>query len=121
MGWWSSITLVAKQNTKVTIITGYRCTCSNGDASAWTQEKIFMPDHQSKQSPNPRQQFINDLIIYVKAKQCLNNDIILSLDANNIIGEESIGIAKLIRDCRLYDIMDLPDQDPDNQLKDTYG
>jgi hypothetical protein len=101
----------------VTIITGYRCTCSNGDASAWTQEKIFMRDCQSKQSPNPRQQFINDLIIYVKAKQSSNHDIILSLDANEVIGEESIGIAKLIRDCSLHDIMD---QDPNNQLKDTY-
>ena len=90
MGQWSSITLVGKRNTKVTIITGYRCTRSNGDASAWTQEKIFMQDRQSKQSPNPRQQFINDLIIYVKAKQSLNHDIILSLDANEVIGEESI-------------------------------
>jgi hypothetical protein len=75
---------------------------------------------QSKQSPNPCQQFINDLIFYVKAKESLNHDIILSLDANEVIEEESIGIAKLIRDCGLHDIMDLPDQDPDNQLKATY-
>jgi hypothetical protein len=120
MGRWSSITLVGKWDTKVTIITGYRCTCSNGDASAWTKEKIFMPDRQSKQSPNPCQLFINDLIIYVQAKQSSNHDIMLSLNANEVIGEESIGIAKLIRDCRLHDIMDLPDEDPDNQLKDTY-
>jgi hypothetical protein len=79
-----------------------------------------MQDRQSKQSPNPRQQFINDLIIYVKAKQSSNHGIILSLDANEVIGEESIGIAKLIRDCGLHDIMDLPDQNPNNQLKDTY-
>jgi endonuclease/exonuclease/phosphatase family metal-dependent hydrolase len=32
----------------------------------------------------------------------------------------AIGIAKLIRDCHLYNIMDIPDQDPNNQLKDTY-
>jgi hypothetical protein len=44
MGWWNSITLVGKWNTKVNIITGYQCTRSNGDASAWTQEKIFMRD-----------------------------------------------------------------------------
>jgi hypothetical protein len=89
MGHWSSITFVRKWNTKVTIITGYQCTHSNGDASAWTQEKIFMQDCQSKQSPNPCQQFINDLILYVKDKQSLNDNIILSLDANEVMGEES--------------------------------
>jgi hypothetical protein len=119
MGCWSSITLVGKRNTKVTVIMGYHCTRSNGDACAWTQERIFMWDRQSKQSPNPRQQFIKDLIVYVKDKQCLKHDIILSLDANEVVGEESIGIAKLMRDCHLYDLMDIPDQDPDTQLKDT--
>jgi hypothetical protein len=59
------------------------------------------------------------LIVYVKDKQCLKHDIILSLDANEVVGEESIGIAKLMRDCCLYDLMDIPDQDPDTQLKDT--
>ncbi len=120
IGHWSSITLVGKWNTKVTIITVYRCTHSNGDTSAWTQEKSFMQDCQSKQSPNLCQQFINDLIIYVKDKQSSNHDIILSLDVNEVSGEESIGIAKLIRDCCLYDIMDIPYQDPNNQLKDAY-
>jgi hypothetical protein len=73
------------------------------------------------QSPNPRQQFIKDLIIYVKDKQCLKHDIILSLNANEVVGEESIGIAKLMRDCCLYGLMDIiPDQDPDTQLKNTY-
>jgi hypothetical protein len=38
-------------------------------ALARTQEKIFMQDRQSKQSPNPCQQFINDLILYIKDKQ----------------------------------------------------
>jgi hypothetical protein len=53
----------------VTIITNYHCTHSSGDASAWSQEKILMHDHQSKQHPNPCQQFIMDLIAYVEAKQ----------------------------------------------------
>jgi hypothetical protein len=84
------------------------------------QEKIFMQDHQSKQSRNPHQQFIKDLITYVKNKQSLNHDIILSLDANEALGKDSIGVAKLMRDSGLYDLMDIPRQDPDNQLKDTY-
>jgi hypothetical protein len=61
-----------------------------------------------------------DLIAYVEAKQWLHHDIILSLDANEVLGEESIGIATLMWDCCLYDIMDIPEMDPDDQLKDTY-
>jgi hypothetical protein len=88
--------LVGKCNAKVTIITGYCCTHSSGDASAWLQEKIFMHDQQNKQHLNPCQQLIKDLIAYVKAKQHLHHDIILSLNANEVLGEESIGIAMLM-------------------------
>jgi hypothetical protein len=120
MGRWSSLTFVGKRNTKVTVITGYRCVRSNGDGSAWNQEKIFMRDQQSKTNPHPRQHFITDMISFVKEKQCQNHDIILSLDANEVIGEDSAGLSKLIRDCRLSDLLDIPDLDPEEQLKDTF-
>lgn len=52
-GRWSSQTLVGKQNYKLTIIMGYQCVCNTGgENSAWTQEKIFMQDQQSRKSPN---------------------------------------------------------------------
>lgn len=50
MGHSSYQTLIGKRNSKVTIITWYRCIRnSSADASVWTQEKIFMQDQQSKQ------------------------------------------------------------------------
>jgi hypothetical protein len=49
-----------------------------------------------------------------------NHDIILSLNANEVTGEEADGIAKLIHDCRLFDLMNVPALELDKQLKDTY-
>jgi hypothetical protein len=99
MGQWSSLTFVGKQNTKVTVITGYWCVQSNGDGSTWNQEKIFMRDLQRKSNPNPQQQFIWDLTSFVKEKQWQNHDIILCIDADQVIGEDSAGHSKLIRNC----------------------
>jgi hypothetical protein len=60
------------------------------------QEKIFMRDRQSRQSPHPRQQFIKDLISFINNKRRVNHDIMLNLDANEILGEETQGISKLM-------------------------
>jgi hypothetical protein len=70
MGRWSYQTLVGKWSSKITIITGYHCVHNpSGDSSAWTQQQaIFMKDRQSKTAPNPRKQFIKDLIDYINQK-----------------------------------------------------
>jgi hypothetical protein len=114
-------TLMGKQNYKLTIIMGYQCVCNTGgEISAWTQEKIFMWDQQSRKSPNPRKQFIKDLIMFINEKRDRQHDIILNLDANEVLGEESQGIAKLMWECDLMDLLDMPELEFDHQLKDTY-
>jgi hypothetical protein len=121
MGRWSYQTLVGKRNSKITIITGYRCVRNtSGDSSAWTLQSIFMKDQQSKTDPNPWKQFITDLIVFINQKQSQNHEIILNLDANEALGEESQGIAKLMRECNLVDLHDIPEMEPEQQLQDTY-
>jgi hypothetical protein len=120
MGRWSNIMMVGKKNTKVAIITGNRCVWSSGKGSTWNQEKIFMRDQQNKQQPDPRYQFITNLINYIKAKQSQEHDIILCFNANEVIGDDTMGIEKLIWDCRFFDIMDVLGLEPDKQLKDAY-
>ncbi len=121
MGCWSYQTLVGKQNSKITIITGYHCVCNtSGDSSAWTLQSIFMKDRQSKTAPNPRKQFIMDLIAFINQKQSLNHEIILNLDANEALGEESQGIAKLMHECNLVDLHNIPGMEPEQRLQDTY-
>lgn len=121
MGRWSYQTLVGKKNTKITIITGYHCVRNtSADSSVWTQEKIYMRDRQSKSAPHPRKQFVKDLIAFIDAKQLMNHEIILNLDANEVLGEESQGIAKIMQECNLVDLLDMPELEPGQQLKDTY-
>ena len=79
-----------------------------------------MRANQEKTSPNPHQQFILDMIAFVWKKKNMGHDIILNLDANEVIGEESSGISKLIHDCGLYDLLDIPELDIENQLQDTF-
>jgi hypothetical protein len=79
-----------------------------------------MQDQQRKLNPNPWQQFITDLISFVKAKQQQHHDIILCLDVNEVIGEDSVGLSKLIWDNQLSDLLDIPDLNPDEQLTDTF-
>jgi hypothetical protein len=121
MGQWSYQTLVGKKNSKLTIITGYQCVQNDGgDNSIWMQEKIYMRDRQAKSSPHPRKQFIKDFIAFMNAKWTMNHGIIVNVDANEALGEESQGMAKLIQECDLVDLLDKPELDPEYQLKDTY-
>jgi hypothetical protein len=103
------------------IITGDRCVQnSSGDTSIWNQEKILMRDRQSRQSPHPRKQSIKDLITSINDKRGVNHDIMLNLDANETLGKEMQGISKLIRECGLVDLLDMPGIRPVKQLQDTY-
>ena len=78
-----------------------------------------MRGRQPKQSPRPRKQLTQDLIVFIKAKQNANHEIILNLDANEVLGEESQGMAKLMRERGLVDLLDAPELGPDEQLMDT--
>jgi hypothetical protein len=79
-----------------------------------------MRDHQSWQSPHPRKQFIKDLIEFINEKRSANHDIMLNLDANEILGDEMQEILKLMRECGLVNLLDIPGMGPEGQLQDTY-
>ena len=120
MGRWSSVTFIGRQHRRITVVTGYRCVRSSGDNSVWSQEKIFLRAKLNKNSPHPRRQFIYDLSEYLNEKRRQGHDLIVALDANEVIGEESCGISKLMHDCGLFDLLDIPADDASIQLKDTF-
>lgn len=106
---------------KVTVITKCQCIQSNGDGSTWSQEKALMRGRQSKPSPCPQWQLIKGLTAFVKEKQCLKCDIVLSFDANKVAGEALAGASKLICGCRLFDLLSAPGAEPDEQLKGAFN
>jgi hypothetical protein len=50
----------------------------------------------------------------------VNHDIMLNLDANEILGEETQGISKLMWECGLVNLLDMSGVGPKEQLQDTY-
>jgi hypothetical protein len=79
-----------------------------------------MRDRQTKTSPDPRKQFVTDLIQFINAKQASDHEIILNLDANEVLGEESQGIAKIMRECDMVDLLDKQELEHEHQLKEQY-
>jgi hypothetical protein len=79
-----------------------------------------MRDQQSKTSPDPRKQFVTDLIQFINAKQASDHEIFLNLDANEVLGEESEGIAKIMRECNMVDLLNKQELEHEHQLKERY-
>jgi hypothetical protein len=50
----------------------------------------------------------------------LNHDILLNLDATEVLGKDSQGIFKLMQECNLVDLHDVPEMALEQQLQDTY-
>ncbi len=78
-----------------------------------------MRDRQSRQSPHPRKQ-IKDLIAFINEWRSVTHDIMLNFDANEILGEESQWISKLMWECGLVDLVGATGVGPEEQLQDSY-
>jgi hypothetical protein len=79
-----------------------------------------MRDHQARQSPHPRKQFIKDLIAFINKWRSVTHEIMLNLDAIEILGKELQGISKLMQACGLVDLLSAPGVGPEEQLQHTY-
>jgi hypothetical protein len=52
-----------------------------------------MREHQSRQSPHPRKQFIKDLIEFINEKRSVDHDIMLNLDKGSRSLCESVDLS----------------------------
>jgi hypothetical protein len=85
------------------------------------RRSLCKTNNPSKSAPtNPHKQFIKDLIEFINKRQSARHEIILNLDANEVLGEESQGIIKLMHECDLLHLLDIPGLNNDLQLQDTY-
>jgi hypothetical protein len=119
MGRWSSLTFIGRQHRRITVFTGYRCIQSSGNTSAWTQEKVYLRAKLNQSNPHPCHQFILDLICFLNDKRSQDHDLLVALDANEVLGDESTGLSKLLHDCGLQDLMTIPTANDSAQLQDT--
>jgi hypothetical protein len=85
-----------------------------------SKRSFVMRDQQSKTCPDPRKQFVTDFIQFINVKQASDHEIIFNLDANEVLGKESQGIAKIMRECNMVDLLDKQELEHEHQLKNTY-
>ena len=108
LGRWSFITIVGKQDTKLTVICAYRvCKGQNinnvGPTTAYAQQYGLLKK-AGKKSPNPRKQFITDLKGFILEKRAERHEILLCMDGNEELNEKNSQIKALINSCGMYDI-----------------
>lgn len=107
MGRWSGYKLRLKHDRFLVIISAYRVCAqtktSTGVETAYRQQD-FMLSNEGMANPDPRKQFIIDLIQCIKQLQSPMVDVILSLDANEALGETTHGLTHLMRECHLIDL-----------------
>ena len=92
MGRWSYVTITGKGGEKITIITGYRCgqtpIKSLGSRTAGYQQYSIMRTNGEKK-PNPALAFFRDLEKWLLPKVESGEEIILTMDANEVWTEDS--------------------------------
>jgi hypothetical protein len=77
---------------------------------------------QGYKNPNVRKQFVLDIVTFIQQLQLNGHDIILSLDANEISGDQESdkhGIDYIIQSCHLHDLHTLGHSTPPETYK--YG
>lgn len=107
MGRWCGIKLRLKGARHLYLITAYRvCKQSSahiGPETTYRQQELMLA-LEGFGNPDPRRQFILDLIKCVKQWQSPVDDALITMDANEQIGDSQYGLTQLMRECRLIDI-----------------
>ena len=91
--------LKGKNGVSITAITAYRISQASmphhGEGTSYHQKHMAM-SKKGLQNPNPRTQFVRDIIQFIQALQQDNKEILLMLDANEEIGSSSSGISMIL-------------------------
>ena len=106
MGRWSGLCYLGKRGKRMAIITAYRSPRqqpSGGFGFYDQQYSLLLAKGIVK--PNVRKQFITDLILFINQLQLDGYEILVSLDANETLGQDAHhGISHLMDECTLSDL-----------------
>jgi hypothetical protein len=108
LGRWSGLTIRGKNNTKLTLITGYRV-CKGSKASASIGSSLLREydffEESGIRHPNPRQLFFDDLQKQIHSLQDANHRVVLMLDANERLSPDS-EFKNFLQNCDLHDLQE---------------
>jgi hypothetical protein len=121
MGRWSGLSYLGKRGKRLALLTVYRSPrqqCKGGFGFFDQQYALLLS--KGIKAPNVRRQFLVDICCFIQNLQHDGFEILLSLDANEIIGQENtFGLSHLIAECLLVDLHALGPDDPPPAYK--YG
>jgi hypothetical protein len=108
MGRWTYQTFSGKRNQNVTIVNAYQvCDKSVSQRERYTaaaqQESLLQKG--SETNPNPQKHFRLDLHHFLQQRRQVGDEIILTGDFNEALGDETDGIPKLCSSLSLVDLM----------------
>ena len=121
LGRWSGLCYLGKRGKRLAIITAYRSPRQQptGGFGFFDQQHSLLLS-KGVQKPNVRKQFITDLVIFVNHLQSDGHEVLVSLDANETLGQDKhCGLAHLLDECTLTDLHLLGPSDPPATYK--YG
>lgn len=105
LGRWSSISLQGRAGRIITIITGYRVCDSPVTPTQTARAQQTRTLRRAKSTSDPRDAFIEDIILFIQARQFLNEDIIFAWDANEALSPtEPSQVERVLLECDLIDI-----------------
>ena len=106
LGRWSGLTYLGKQNKRLTVLTAYRSPRQQPSAGfGFYDQQYALLLSKGISKPNVRRQFITDLTKFINDLQSAGHEILLSLDANEILGQDkTYGIGHLLDECTLADL-----------------
>ena len=112
MGRWSGTKYRTQKGHSLYILTAYRpCPSPHhglAQSNSTYAQQYFMIQEAGENSPDPRAQFILDLSLYIQSWRITPQDkVIVMMDANERLGGEKEGIARLLSNTGLADIFNL--------------
>ena len=107
LGRWSYITIHGRNNTRFTIITGYRCVKNQTLKSAGMNSSYMQQERILKQrgiTSTPQTSFINDIEKFIRSKLTEGHEVLVTLDANEQWEDKDSSIRSMALRLGLFDI-----------------
>jgi len=106
LGRWSYLEFVGQHGMRLILVSAYRVCPQTFDATTITvtaqQTRILL--QQGVRNPNPRKQFITDLVTQITSWRQQNKEVLIGLDANERIDDPRSKIMRLMAETDLIDL-----------------
>jgi len=106
LGCWSYLEIMGQQGKHIMLLSAYRVCTQQFDTTAntVTAQQTRLLQQQGIKTPNPKKQFVTDLIALIKTWIHAGKDILLGMDANEDVDNPRSHITWLFTETGLIDL-----------------